>query len=557
MRFQITNFRGARKAAFDLNTITLVGGPNGGGKSSIAQAAGAALSGQVIPFAKMPKNTAGKLVTDGEKRGMAYVEDDQGNHITVTWPDCNIVGQGETQPNASPIAAGLDSPLDWTDKERAEFFFTLLNAEPNEAAFTAAFKGILSGAKEITKLREAIQSSGWDTVYAGAKEKGTKLKGAWEQITREGYGSKKADNWYPMEWSAEIEGKTRDELTAAVAEARAWVDAGVTDAAVEKALGDRERETLEILAADEPARLAAMTAADTAKKTAKKALDDAEALLLEAGKAVVSPGQECPHCHKPLIVVHGKITPGEVTKEQAEETIQREQEARRDRDKANEAHKDAYLAYTKAINACDEANDAVKKLASMPAPNETPAAATTDLDTAQARLKVARCNLVAFDQKIEADAIYGKITTNEAVAKELAPDGLRLKALNDALSSANERLADLCAYASWQSVAIGPDMSITYGGRAFRLCSMSEQYRVRTALQVFVATEQQASAVIIDGADILTKAGRNGLFRMVHTAGIPALVCMSMEREAYDQAAVGIRKNGGHAYWIENGVMAG
>ena len=555
MRFQITNFRGARKAAFDLASITLVGGPNGGGKSSVAQAAGAALSAQAIPYAKMPKNTASKLVTDGEKRGMSYVEDDQGNHITVTWPDCNIVGQGDTQPNASPIAVGLYSPLDWTDKERAEFFSTLLNAEPNEAMFTAAFKTTLA-AQETKKLREAIQTSGWDTVYATAKEKGTKLKGAWEQITHEGYGSKKADNWYPMEWGAEIEGKNRDELAAAVSDAQAWVDAGVTDAAVDKALGDRERDALKKLAAEEPARLDAMTEANTAKNAAKKALDEAEARLLEAGKAVVAPGQECPHCHKQLVVVHGKITPGEVTKEQAEETIQREQEARRDRDKANEAHKDAYLAYTKAMNACDEANDAVKKLASMPAPSETPAAATTDIGTARARLKAAQSNLVAFDQKYEADVICVKIITNEAVVRELAPDGLRLKALNDALALANERLADLCAYAGWQPVAIGPDMSITYGGRAFRLCSMSEQYRVRTALQVFVATEQQASAVIIDGADILTKAGRNGLFRMIHTAGIPALVCMSMEREAYDQAAVGIRKNG-HAYWIENGVMAG
>ncbi len=555
MRIQITNFRGAHKAAFDLKTITLIGGPNGGGKSSVGQAAAAVLSGQPIPYPKMPKNTAGALVTDGEKRGMAYVESDEGSHVTVTWPNCKVVAQGETVPSASAIAVGLDSPLDWTDKERAEFFSSLLGAEPDEAAITAAFKGILS-AQEIKRLREAIAASGWDTVLATAREKGTKLKGAWEHATGEGYGPKKAENYYPTEWSADLESTTRDILTTAVDQAREWVDAGTVDTAVTVALTEKELAALVKLADEEPARKAAFDEATATLKDAKAALDAATERLQEAGRAVVSPGQDCPHCGKPLIVVHGKITPGDITQERADASVAREQEARSYRDKADEAHKAAYIARAKADTDWYAANEAAKKLAAMPAPSDAPAPDPADLETAKARLRKATDNLAAFDRKIEADGIQAKLVANEAVVRILAPDGLRLTALKAALDRANDRLADLCAYASWNPVALEQDLSITYGGRMYRLCSMSEQYRVRVALQMFIAQEQGASAVILDGADILTKAGRNGLFRMLKTVGIPALVCMSMEREAYDVAAAGTRKNG-HAYWIENGEMAG
>ncbi len=502
----------------------------------------------------MPKNTAGALVTDGEKRGMAYVESDEGSHVTVTWPNCKVVAQGETVPSASAIAVGLDSPLDWTDKERAEFFSSLLGAEPDEAAITAAFKGILS-AQEIKRTgRQCGVRMGYRTRPPRArKAPNSRARG---NTRPRGYGPKKAENYYPTEWSADLESTTRDILTTAVDQAREWVDAGTVDTAVTVALTEKELAALVKLADEEPARKAAFDEATATLKDAKAALDAATERLQEAGRAVVSPGQDCPHCGKPLIVVHGKITPGDITQERADASVAREQEARSYRDKADEAHKAAYIARAKADTDWYAANEAAKKLAAMPAPSDAPAPDPADLETAKARLRKATDNLAAFDRKIEADGIQAKLVANEAVVRILAPDGLRLTALKAALDRANDRLADLCAYASWNPVALEQDLSITYGGRMYRLCSMSEQYRVRVALQMFIAQEQGASAVILDGADILTKAGRNGLFRMLKTVGIPALVCMSMEREAYDVAAAGTRKNG-HAYWIENGEMAG
>lgn len=556
MRIQITNFRGVRKAELTLDKITLVGGPNGGGKSSIAQAFGAALSGEIIPFGKMPKNAAGQLVTDGEKRAMAYIETDAGSHVTATWPDCKIVTQGETVPSASNIAAGLDTPLDWTDKERADFFSALLASEPDEAAFKAALGEVISTA-DIGKLMAAIETSGWDTVLATAKEKGSRLKGGWEQETGEKYGSKKAENWYPMEWSADIEGANRETLENAVTVAQEWVDAGVTDAAVGTALAEHEMAKLRELANEEPARQKALEEAAAVMKSAKADLDAAEKRLRDAGQAVVSAGQECPHCGKPLVVVRGKIAPGEVTQEQADESMMREQDARTERDRANEKHRDAYLAHTKASTALDEARNAARRLAEMPDPSSKQATTSaTDLDAARTRLRTATENLAAYDAKEKADGIQEKILVNEQVVAALAPDGMRLAALVSALMEANERMADLCAYASWAPVRLEADLSITYGGRQVRLCSVSEQYRTRAIMQMFVSEKQSSSAVILDGADVLTKAGRNGLIRMLTTVGIPALVCMSLEREQYDTISAGMKKIGGHAYWIEGGIIA-
>ena len=75
---------------------------------------------------------------------------------------------------------------------------------------------------------------------------------------------------------------------------------------------------------------------------------------------------------------------------------------------------------------------------------------------------------------------------------------------------------------------------------------------MRAALQIAIAQLEKAGLVIIDGADILDKDGRARLMNLVVGLGIPAVVCMTLNRPdmAPDLAAAGV----GATYWVEKGT---
>ena len=89
-------------------------------------------------------------------------------------------------------------------------------------------------------------------------------------------------------------------------------------------------------------------------------------------------------------------------------------------------------------------------------------------------------------------------------------------------------------------------------GRPYALLSSSEQFRSRAALQLAMARLDQSSMVVIDGADILDAPARSGLFALLDEAGLPALVCMTLNRreQVPDLEAAGL----GQSYWISGGV---
>ena len=72
----------------------------------------------------------------------------------------------------------------------------------------------------------------------------------------------------------------------------------------------------------------------------------------------------------------------------------------------------------------------------------------------------------------------------------------------------------------------------------------------RALYKVCFIEERPGDALVIDGADILDKAGRNGLLRLLLAADRPSLVCMTM---ATSEDMPDLRGNEiGHSYWIEN-----
>ena len=199
MNVTISNFKGIKDAQFSLNpSVTLVAGDNGAGKSSLAQAMAAALTGEP-PLAGLKKADYQRLVRSGAATASIEIEtyNHDGNDISViTYPDGKSYRKGNA-PQASPYAAGVISPLDLASKEAAAFWATTLKTEPTIKDLEKALLEVVSSSEMGSKVVTAVKTQGWDGAYNKYKDEGARTKGRWEQITGERYGTNKAEGWTP------------------------------------------------------------------------------------------------------------------------------------------------------------------------------------------------------------------------------------------------------------------------------------------------------------------------------------------------------------------------
>src|SRR6185369_4948226 len=188
--------------------------------------------------------------------------------------------------------------------------------------------------------------------------------------------------------------------------------------------------------------------------------------------------------------------------------------------------------------------------AETPAPNAKQD--TAEVDRCRTILQTAKVRLDAFQRKFSADRTHTAICQNQELANKTAPDGIRGDVLAKALKGFNLFADPICKAAGWRVVALEPDFTPTYGGTQYLLLSESAKWRVRTVLQMVMAKLDKSQALVIDAADILDKQGRNGLFKAVAAAGLPALVCMTLDGKELvpNLGRAGI----GCSYWIEGGV---
>ena len=198
------------------------------------------------------------------------------------------------------------------------------------------------------------------------------------------------------------------------------------------------------------------------------------------------------------------------------------------------------------------AMNADKELAAMPAPAANDGA---NIDAARGALTVADERLKAWKAKTMADQRANSIAINVQIVSALKPAGIRQKKLAKAMSTANAQLKNTTAITmSWGVVAIDGDLEASLNGTPYSLLSKSERYRCRVALQVWMALNDNSSAVIIDGADVLVDSQlRNDLFAILTTLPIPSVVTMALVDRAKlpDLGAAGI----GESFWIEAGEL--
>lgn len=558
----VTNYRGITSAEIEIAPIALIAGKNGAGKSSIAQAAGAVMTASPVPLEGFLKKDADQLVHEGEKRGRATL-----GGASITFPGGSASGKG---PRGSAVAAGLDQPLDMRPGDAAKYLSGVLNADPTREDLDAALPDLSPAVRD--KIWASISAKGWDQAHKHATESRIKNKGKWEQITGQKYGARAAQGWVPSDFADSVPDRT--ELDAALKAAQSEYDKAVSQKAVSADWLERTQKEADSLAgwadayAEAEGDIEKLTAereklAEThrANVAEVRRLEDERDALPEPGAVPVT--VDCPECGTHLIVVSQReLAKADGGPDEAE-NVKRQASI----DGANHMVREAD---TKAGESQAQLNDLDRKLNERRDALRWAEARMADADKAAAAIKAAPTT-GATDEQITAalDKVHGieyqqmmlnameaaekaaaTVLQSETIVAALAPEGVRQAVLAASLESANADMAALCDRAGYPPVEIDQALQFTLGDRQYRLLSGSEQFRVRLVSQMMLAQRDGSQIVVIDAADILDGPGRNGLFKILKTVGIDAVVCMTMNKleDVPDVSRLGA------AYWIEGGT---
>jgi hypothetical protein len=542
MDFSVSSLGGCHSAALTVAPFALLVGTGGQGKSSILRAAAAVLTGSK----KAP------AVLDGASTGRVSV-------MGADWSATLVLPAGDYQtqgrpPCVSDLAAGLTDYCALSAKDRAALLAPLIKSEPTrhdlaQALSACTFKadGVATTAeaedckslaldpmrpyevaiyRQTARLWADIQAQGWDSTHKAATSAATQAKGAWREVTGEVYGAKKAEDWTPDPWPAALAANPSALSLAAQAieTAKAARDAAIGKAALSEA---------------------------RAKLAALPPLADSAALSLP-----------CPHCAEQITVTTkpvgaaeyqitlGTGTPGTTTPS----ALQSDRSARRA----------AESAVTKAERALDQAQRARTTLAARNAERaearrqlehlrQNGDQGTAALESAEAALSEAEANLAALKRHARAKDVHDTVARETAIAKILAPEGLRkdilTKRLNETINNAT--LATLTKAAGWPPVTLGDDLAPTYDGRADGL-SHSERWRTQLAVQVALAMLDGSPVVLVDNLDHCPPHARKGALLLLKASGLKAI--LALMADSPDKAPNLARARLGVTYWVENGT---
>lgn len=549
MQIEVKNYRGVSDASLALAPIALVAGPNGAGKSSIAQAVAAAITQNAAPIDGIAKNAAGQLLRDGTKRGRCVVGDDTGN-ATANWPGASVGVEGQA-PWASDIAAGITSLVTMKPKDASALLISAMEAMPTLDKLTKALPGVST--EMVTAIWDVTQSEGWDAAHKRCQERGAKMKGAWEHVTGERYGSAKGETWVPAFFETMADEVELSDLQAELMSAKTDLEEKIANQGAAQAEIDR-------LSGIVTAGLAAgeSLAGSDEQIDELQAIQDGLAAELNAlprpenGDSYV----ECPHCKGHLVIVSRAEVRVPSTGMSDEVNAARVQ-AITDKTNEYEVARQNTAQLTQEIGVLRRAREngqqAAVQLDAMPRGTVT----ADDIGAARAYAERAEDQVRAFEKAIEAEEaasnLHGQIVTNVKILEVLAPDGLRQTVLADKMAEFNGMLGRLSETAGWPAVKLADDLGQSLGDRPYILLSESEKFRVRLVLQVAIADLDGSDVLIVDAADILDRGGRNGLFKLLSSTGMRALVCMTMNKA---EDVPNLAKAGfGASYWLNESVL--
>lgn len=574
MKIEVRNFRGCERADINVSPIALLVGDGGAAKSSILQAAAAAATSTPLPFPGLTKSKAKMLVRRGCDKASVVLENEEGQ-ANIEWPASAFESYGNPV-QASTFAAGLESLVDIDPKKRASVLSNYINLTPTRRDLADAIKDArivgkapakddddVAAIKDLgldpetdglvfatlNKIWDVIDIDGWEVAAKKAKEKGANLKGRWQEITDANYGSKIAESWRPHGWSDDLENETEDSLLSKEEWARGELENLIGEAAV----SEDERERLKVAAEQfDAGRLKSLREALAVEEEELEAARDALRDLPDLSSNTSLPEVDCPHCGEVSYLKAFDGTP-ELVSEQvgpSHDEIVANNERRRELEDEVNRRMQNIADCTNQISLQQEAETAVAKLEKLDQSSEA------DADqVAQARklLEDAQNNLKAFQTYRKALERHKAVLDNQAVVDLLGEKGVRRTVLLRALKRLNEDvLAPLSAEAGWRPVTIAEDLEAQYDGHPYVTLCDSEKFRCRCILQVAMAKIDGSRLIVMDSLDRLPKDSRGDVFKLLLSAGIPAIVAVMLSDPA---SAPDLSKaNAGTTYVIDDGI---
>lgn len=559
MKLITRSFRGLERADIELGAITLIAGTNAQGKTSLAQSVVAATC-DTMPIDGVENKYSYLLVNSGTVSADIILETDTGK-TTVTYPDVLKISTGEPF-EISRMAAGIDSFVDYKKpEERLKAFCDLLGALPPESELLAELKKC-KAESGIKKLWDTIQVHGWDTAQKNAEIKGAELKADWKNITGEHWGSKKAEGWtHPdsyltmsEEWLKFTEGREDKSEQENLSEFISLVTSLYEAANSDKSITEFEAVRLQKLADQVPVLNKEIEEINKSLKSLFKNEQDVANGIRNLPPAVQSKAIDCPHCKGKLQIENGMLskvvilTEKEIAYRQKaiDENTESLKTVKAEIVKVNDQlnQKKGLLASAQA--AATELSKKQKRRKSGDDVSSKVDELKAQLDTAQKRLDgIVKTNAATDKHKL--------IVSNLQIVEMLAPTGLRQVKLLEILNKFNEQLRKICEIAKWRTVEVKQNMMISMGAWPYLLCSKSEQFIVRVALQVAAAMVSSEKFIIIDDIDDLLDKARNGLMTVLAVLKIPSMIVLATVKK--DTLPVkSINKIGGRCYWVDNGI---
>lgn len=568
-KIAISNVIGIARADIVLkDSVLVVAADNAQGKSSIADAISMAFIGK--PRRVDVKKDLGQLLHDDAAKGRVSIEfggADEGAEFRLPKGEqsCSKI------PGADFVPYVLDSQLfnRISADERRTLLFSLTNCKASGKIVSALLEERGVSAEIIEDILPMMRG-GFPAASKECYAKSTQFKGAWRQITGENWGSKQSEGWKAQKPAGDIPTqKELDEIMAKHQKVKSDLDDGIAFVGQQTGLLSASKSYAERLrAAQETADLLPRRA--TKLKTTEKDLAEWEKklpVLLEELSELqgASEPQKCPCCQEELRIVGGLIQKFEGLKANTSIKTTKALEV---------TNAKSAIQKLKGVQANDqrdvaESQAAAKRVEEIKAENlevvdeaklQRAQEAVGDLRTKEAQLR-AEFNA---KQQLRFDAQSVDETTGKAakahdqvkawlnVGDALAPDGIPAQLLGQAMTPVNDSLAQLAGLARWYKVVIRDDMSVTYGGRLYGLCSESEKWRADTLLALAIAQISQLRMVVLDRFDVLDMDARKQLLGMLRNLGqMEAMDTMIMcgTMKAKMNPVPGIS-----SVWIENGI---
>lgn len=561
---RVRNVLGIIKADLDLRGVVLVAGVNAAGKSSLLEAVGACIVGEPRMRGLRTKTDQAKAIHEGAKAGSVAITYAGGDgSLRLTLPDGEMEQKGRPVFLGSALGIGRQRFMLLKEDERTREFFDRTKAHPKIEDLKTWFaahpgSGLEHDARagELDALWTDLTDNGWDAIAKGIQEYGTKRKGAWEQLTSDKWGSKKAQNWTPVGLDPESVYVLADEQEN-LAKAREYL--ATLTAADAAATINREQLNADIKAA--VGLKAKLDDIGTERAAIQRQIDDKaasrRAIVLPGETGKGSPTLSCPHCGKPVKLNRDANSALLLQKAEAVADPAKQHDMRL---KAAELDQEIATLQGQAKKLADDdielrlierrAEEARGKL------EQAKAAGPLDkelIDSTRATLLQAERTTKAVELMERAAAIYADWERNSVLLEALQPSGVRQVVLERHISTANINLAAITQAAGMRSVTFTSNLSTEYDGRPYQLCSESERWRVDFALAVLWHQMEDATVLLLDRFDVVVAQDQGPIIMALKKLKVTALVAMTAKERArvpdLDAAKVG------SALWVDAGVV--